>query len=237
MLSIVVPLVGCDLLNLLFVFDEYTDITDPNSVRQQADIVMDALYNPHTTRPAARFWENAIKTATPAFQWQFKSAFKNTRTGSYKKPKIGLTTTFGTLRTIFLFGVTPLDCFRLSLYSQSKFILTCIDLVIIGNDLYSYNVEQVTYFLANPRRALGEDGHNLIKVVMHEQGSTLEEAVAWISGLNDDLIEVCLEESLWEAKSAKFTISRMKIQFHRLMSEVEVKSKSDLRVISTSVCM
>lgn len=29
---------------------------------------------------------------------------------------------------------------------------------------------------------------------MHEQGSTLEEAVAWISRLNDELVEVFLEE-------------------------------------------
>ncbi|KAF8872565.1 hypothetical protein BD779DRAFT_1679622 [Infundibulicybe gibba] len=44
------------------------------------------------------------------------------------------------------------------------------------------------------KQAVGEDGHNLVRVVMHEQGSTLEEAVAWISRLNDELVEVFLEE-------------------------------------------
>ncbi|KAF8871969.1 isoprenoid synthase domain-containing protein [Infundibulicybe gibba] len=77
--------VGCDLMNLFLLIDEYSDITDPSGVRQQADIIMDALHHPHTARPAGewvggeaarQFWENAIKTATPAFQQQFKDAFK-----------------------------------------------------------------------------------------------------------------------------------------------------------------
>lgn len=40
-----------DLLHLLFVFDEYTDVASPAEARKQADIVMDALRNPHLERP------------------------------------------------------------------------------------------------------------------------------------------------------------------------------------------
>jgi Delta6-protoilludene synthase len=43
--------VGCDLMNLFFVFDEHSDAMDATSVSAWADIIMDALRNPHKTRP------------------------------------------------------------------------------------------------------------------------------------------------------------------------------------------
>ncbi len=42
---------ACDLMNLFFVFDEYTDNASPNVVRKYADIVMDAIRNPTKPRP------------------------------------------------------------------------------------------------------------------------------------------------------------------------------------------
>lgn len=38
-------------MNLFFVIDEYSDIAPVEEVRQQKDIVMDALRNPHKPRP------------------------------------------------------------------------------------------------------------------------------------------------------------------------------------------
>jgi Delta6-protoilludene synthase len=43
--------VGCDFLNFVFVYDEFADVLDKDGARQQADIVMDALRNPHKPRP------------------------------------------------------------------------------------------------------------------------------------------------------------------------------------------
>ena len=42
---------GCDLMNLFYVFDEYTDITDAEGADKIREIVMDAFRNPHKTRP------------------------------------------------------------------------------------------------------------------------------------------------------------------------------------------
>lgn len=39
------------MMNLFFVFDEYTDGEDVETVQQLADIVMDALRHPHLPRP------------------------------------------------------------------------------------------------------------------------------------------------------------------------------------------
>jgi hypothetical protein len=38
-------------MNLFFVIDEHTDVADVETAREQADIIMDAIRNPHTTRP------------------------------------------------------------------------------------------------------------------------------------------------------------------------------------------
>lgn len=43
--------VGCDLMNLFFVIDHHTDIADPAGARDQANVLMDVLRNPHMDRP------------------------------------------------------------------------------------------------------------------------------------------------------------------------------------------
>jgi len=90
-------------MNLFFVFDEKSDISDEYETRAQADCIMDALRNPHKPRPPGewiggtitqqyvtlastshrvtpltplRFWKNAIKTGTPLFQQRFISYFE-----------------------------------------------------------------------------------------------------------------------------------------------------------------
>lgn len=41
-------------MNMFFVFDEYSDVSHESEVQIQADIIMDALRNPHKPRPC---WE------------------------------------------------------------------------------------------------------------------------------------------------------------------------------------
>jgi Delta6-protoilludene synthase len=42
---------GCDLMHLFFMFDEYSDKSEPAEVWRQARIQMDALSNPDVPRP------------------------------------------------------------------------------------------------------------------------------------------------------------------------------------------
>lgn len=42
---------ACDVMNLFFIFDEHSDISEPSHVWNQVDILMDALRNPDTPRP------------------------------------------------------------------------------------------------------------------------------------------------------------------------------------------
>ncbi|KAH9005726.1 terpenoid synthase [Lactarius hatsudake] len=75
---------GCDLINVLFVFDEYTDVVREEEVQVRANIGVDALRNPHKPRPkdewiggemTRRFWELAINTASAQAQKRFIETF------------------------------------------------------------------------------------------------------------------------------------------------------------------
>ncbi|KAF4623294.1 hypothetical protein D9613_001445 [Agrocybe pediades] len=66
---------GCDLMNLFFVIDPYTDVEPAHVVREMADIIIDALNNPDKPRPEGeillgeltrQFWDRGRKTATPS---------------------------------------------------------------------------------------------------------------------------------------------------------------------------
>lgn len=47
--------IGCDLMNLFFVFDEWSDISSAYETRLQADSIMDALRNPCKPRPTGEW--------------------------------------------------------------------------------------------------------------------------------------------------------------------------------------
>lgn len=43
--------IGCDLMNVFFVIDEYTDVEGPAAVQAMVDIIFDVLHNPYIPRP------------------------------------------------------------------------------------------------------------------------------------------------------------------------------------------
>lgn len=46
---------GCDLMNLFFVIDEYTDVANESEAREMARIIMDAIHNPWRPRPGGEW--------------------------------------------------------------------------------------------------------------------------------------------------------------------------------------
>ncbi|KAG6879126.1 hypothetical protein C0992_005013 [Termitomyces sp. T32_za158] len=60
----------------------------------------------------------------------------------------------------------------------------CSDLISLDNDLHSHNVEQ----------ARGDEGHNLITILMHHRHLTLNDAVAWISNYVSKLVQSVLND-------------------------------------------
>ncbi|KAK7688467.1 Delta(6)-protoilludene synthase [Cerrena zonata] len=198
--------IGCDLMNLFFVFDEYSDVADATEVRRQADIIMDALRNPSSPRLKGewvggeitrQFWENAIRTATLTAQCHFIDTFQlytdsvvqqavdrdrsHIRSVDHyfelRRDTVGAKPSFAILEVKM---DLPDEVMKHS--SIVTLTVACIDMLIIGNDLCSYNVEQ----------ARGDDGHNLVTIVMHERNCNLNTALEWISGLHDRLVEIFL---------------------------------------------
>ncbi|KAK7041639.1 hypothetical protein VNI00_009244 [Paramarasmius palmivorus] len=195
--------VGCDMMNFVFIIDEYSDVVDVNGARFYADIVMDAIRSPHKPRPAGewvggeiarQFWENAVRTATPSAQRRFVDTFQLymdavvdqaldredhhidsvKRYFDVRRDTIGAKPAFA-INEIHM-NLSDNDMEHPIIRTLTS---TAIDIVIICNDLYSYNVEQ----------SRGDDRHNLVTIVMKEQQIGLHAALKWIGDLHDSLAE------------------------------------------------
>ncbi|CCM04071.1 uncharacterized protein FIBRA_06230 [Fibroporia radiculosa] len=192
---------GCDLMNLFFVIDEYTDVEDATTCREMVDIVIDALHDPHKPRPqgevllgevARQFWALAIKTASPSSQRHFLESFT-----AYLESVVAqaVDRDNDTVRTIESYMETR----RENIGSRPSFVLlelsmnlpdnvfydpaivelsTCItDLLILDNDIASYNKEQAT----------GDDRHNIVTLAMHHFGCNVTEAMEWVAQYHTEI--------------------------------------------------
>ncbi|KAI0333184.1 terpenoid synthase [Cubamyces sp. BRFM 1775] len=196
--------VGCDLMNLFFVFDELSDVADERHVRVLADTIMDAIRHPHKARPssepivgsvAKQFWEGAIASASQTSQRRFIATFDaycesvveqaRDRDVSHvhtvdtylavRRENIGAKPSFALLEM-------DMDLPDEAFYHPTVVELTtwAIDMIIMGNDLCSYNVEQ----------ARGDDAYNIVTVVMAQYGVDLHEAIRWIARFHDHLLDL-----------------------------------------------
>ncbi|KAF9067337.1 terpenoid synthase [Rhodocollybia butyracea] len=198
---------GCDVMNCFFLFDEYSDVAEPDVVRKQADIIMDALHNPHIPRPKGefiggeifrQFWELASKGATPTAQRRFIETYQlyvNSvvqqaidRTDNHirdansyfqvRRDTIGAKPAFTLLE--FTMDI-PDEVMEHPMIRE--FIIGCVDMLIIGNDISSYNVEQ----------AVGNDLHNLVTIVMNQYKLDVQGAMDWIGRHHDEIADRVLE--------------------------------------------
>ncbi|KAH9006423.1 terpenoid synthase [Lactarius hatsudake] len=207
---------GCDLMNTFFVFDEYSDVAHEDEVQVMADIGMDALRNPHKPRPEGewvggevtrQFWELAIKTASPQAQKRFVKTF-----GTYLQAVVqqAADRTHKHIRSIqeYLevrrdtigakpsFAILELD---MNIPDQAihhpvieELTILTIDMILLGNDIASYNLEQ----------ARGDDNHNMITIVMHNNKTDIQGAMNWVYDYHKELEARFMD--LYENKIPKF---------------------------------
>ncbi|KAK3994268.1 terpenoid synthase [Cladorrhinum sp. PSN332] len=202
--------IGCDLMNLFFVIDTTSDLSNAHETRQLADCVMDAIRNPYKPRPegewvggtiAQQYWQNALKTASLTAQRRFVSSFQRYLDAVVQEAS---DRDHGSIRSIAEYFIIRRDTIGLlpSLPinevhfdipdrvmehpSVKKLEEVATDMVSIGNDLVSWNREQ----------SRGEEGHNLVTVVVHELGLSVQEAFDWIGRYHDGLMQEFL--SLYE---------------------------------------
>ncbi|KAI0284091.1 terpenoid synthase [Russula brevipes] len=203
---------GCDLMNMFFVFDEYSDVAQEDEVQVMSDIIMDALRNPHNPRPkasglAARFWELAIKTASPQSQKRFVEGFATytqavvqqaaDRTHNHicgvheylenRRKTVGAEPCFAILET----GLNlPDEAIRHPAIQELSIIT--IDMIFLANDIASYNKEQ----------ARGDDNHSIITTIMHHNKTDVQGAIDWVHNYHKELEAKFLD--IYENKIPKF---------------------------------
>jgi len=185
--------IGCELMNIYFIVDEYTDIENAAVTKEMVDIVLDALHDPHKIRPEGecilgeivrQFWARAIQTASLSSQRHFLDSFTAylravvvealDREHSHcrsiddylklRRDTCGAKSAFA----IYEMGMEfPDEVFYHPIIAE---LVECIvELILIDNDMASYNREQAT----------GDENHNLITAIMLELGLDRSGAMAW----------------------------------------------------------
>ncbi|KAH6653461.1 isoprenoid synthase domain-containing protein [Truncatella angustata] len=193
----------CDVMNLFFIFDEHSDISEPADVWNQVDILMDALRNPEMPRPAGewvggeiarQFWIRVAGISTRSFQQRFLASWEKYLKGTAQQAEDRFRSHIRTVPSYLevrrqTIGVMPsLAFFQMEMNLPDE-VLThptiraletlAVDLTIIANDVLSYNKEQ----------ASGDYGHNLISIIMKECRFSLQEAIDWAARIHAKLVQ------------------------------------------------
>ncbi|KAJ3491180.1 hypothetical protein NLI96_g902 [Meripilus lineatus] len=198
---------GCDLQNVFFIIEEFTDTQKGEEVQHVVDIVMDTLRNPHEPRPEGElligkiiqeFWLLAIEDTSEVWQDRFIDTFQRYMDSNYRQASdrdVGhirdLETymewrreNIGVWPTIVLYELDsdlPPEIYDHPLVQE--ICIDATDLVIIDNDIVSYNVEQ----------ARG-DTHNILCVVMNELSLDLQDALDWTAKKHQEIASAFLSK-------------------------------------------
>jgi len=185
---------GCDLMNTFFVFDDISDCQTACEVRKVADIIMDAIRNPDKPRPDGEpllgeihrsFWALASAKASITATRRFVKHYElyaaavceqaEDRDNSFvrdidaymalRRDTIGAKPSFDLLLLAMEIPDEKLDDPKIV-----ELELLAIDMIILGNDVYSYNVEQ----------SRGDDGHNMVSVAMASRKLSVQGAMDYI---------------------------------------------------------
>ncbi|KAH9067021.1 terpenoid synthase [Lactarius deliciosus] len=191
--------IGCDLVNVLFVFDEYMDVAREEEVQVMDNIGMDDMRNPHKPRPKverenrSRFWKLVIKTASAQTQKRFIETFdaylqavvqeaadrfhKHIRNIQDYLAIRRDTTASKLCFAVLEFDMKPDEAVHHPVIEE-LYILS-IDMILLSNDIASSNLEQVR----------GDDNHNIIIIttVMHHNKTDIQGAMNWVDDYHKEL--------------------------------------------------
>ncbi|PBK90175.1 terpenoid synthase [Armillaria gallica] len=191
-----------DFLTYLFHLDNLSDDMDKSGTQTTADVVLNTLYHPHSYHSPTRvskmtkdYWRRLIQTASPGTQQRFIETFDfffqsvteqahDRQAGaipdleSYialRRDTSGCKTSFVLIEYAYNLDI-PDEVMDHDLIRGLGEAAN--DLVTWSNDIFSYNVEQSK-----------GDTHNMIPVVMNEQGLDLQSAVDFVGDLCKQAID------------------------------------------------
>ncbi|KAL6855611.1 hypothetical protein ACO1O0_006763 [Amphichorda felina] len=184
-------------------FDEYSDKSSPEEVLCQAQALIDPLNNPDKTRPKGewvggeitrQFWMRIPKTATETFRKRFWATWIGYLEGVVQQAQHRSEScipdiedflavrryTCGAQPTVALYEIhsdIP-DIIRDNPVIRELETLA-VDLVVIANDVLSYNKEQ----------AIGDDEHNIVTIFMNQHQISVQEAMDKTGELADQKMD------------------------------------------------
>ncbi|KAI9447578.1 terpenoid synthase [Lactarius indigo] len=206
----------CRFMNLILVYDEYPSTSHEDDLQVMVSTMMGVLLNPYTPRPKGewiggevtrQFWEFTIKTASHQSLKRFIKASSACaqamaqRAADKRHKRIRSVEEYFDIRRDSIgarpaFALIEMD---MSLPKEAvnhpvieEMTILAIDMIILDNDIASYNVEQ----------ARGDDGHNIVTVVMHEHKTDIQAAMNWVDDRHKELEARFME--LYENKMPKF---------------------------------
>ncbi|KAG6868137.1 hypothetical protein C0993_007260 [Termitomyces sp. T159_Od127] len=186
-----------DFLTYLFHLDNLSDDMDNRGTRSTADVVLNSLYHPYSYRGSERvgkmtrdYYKRMILTASPGSQQRFIETldlfFQSVTQQATDRTK-GV---IPDLESYIALRRDTSDANNLNIpdeVMEHPIILSlgeaANDLVTWSNDIFSYNVEQSK-----------GDTHNMIPVVMNEEGLDLQSAVDFVGNMCRQSIDRFVED-------------------------------------------
>ncbi|KZS86919.1 terpenoid synthase [Sistotremastrum niveocremeum HHB9708] len=186
---------ACDMLNCLFLLDEISDRLCASDARKAGDVVMDSLRNPLKPRPEGEnvlgvvfqsFWARASTSSSCSAANRFVEhvqAFVDAvviEAADRDSNHLRNMDDYLNLRRSTI-GVMP--CFDIlqmgmdlpdDVVNHPKIVLLvdlATDMLILANDIYSYNVERIR----------DDNPHNLVAVAMKDQDCDAQSAIDYIA--------------------------------------------------------
>ncbi|KAG8216688.1 isoprenoid synthase domain-containing protein [Butyriboletus roseoflavus] len=194
-----------DFLSWLFHLDDLSDDMDDRGIDKVANVVMNSIYHPHTYRSPARLNRMTKESVFSVFYYRlYKRIIRTAAPGTYQRLQETMELFFqaihqqaldranGTVPDLESYIALRRDtsgckpCWALIEYAHHLHIPDDVmdhptirslgeatnDLVTWSNDIFSYDMEQ----------SKGHT-HNMINVIMHEQGLDLQDAVNAVGDL------------------------------------------------------
>jgi len=185
---------GNDLINIIIAVDDITDKLSPKEMKEVANCVMDALRFPQKARPQGEhplgevhrsFWSRALNTASKTSASRFLESYDAFMTSLVDEcadrdsntirrsidDYLSLRRSTGGIKPSFDLLLLPLeipeDLLEHAVIKELETI--ALDMIVVANDVISFNVEQTR----------GEI-HNLVVVLMNERNFTIQEAMDFI---------------------------------------------------------
>ncbi|KAI0331842.1 terpenoid synthase [Cubamyces sp. BRFM 1775] len=197
---------SCDLMNLFFLIEEHTDLLDELGASAVAKASLDALMNPDKARPEGesiigevtrQFWSRVCKYATPTAKRHFEESWLRFVTSIAEQARdrdqhrTRTVDEYLELRRLTI-GAEPCYAFAMLAKSLPEDLVnhqllvslraSVTDIIIYDNDMISYNKEQ----------AAGDDGHNVLTIVMEERKLDITAAMQWLADQHGEQVDRAL---------------------------------------------